>query len=87
MVLRSLSKGCATCHEVVLCPRKRMVEHGYLVQNGLDHVNRDALLPASHKTVEVRLADDFVVNLDKDALMRQLKERFDPMRQFLDFGC
>lgn len=87
MALWSLSKGCAACPEVALCPRKRMVEHGYLVQNGLNHANQDALLPASHETVEVHLAGDFVVNIDKDALMRQLKERFDPMHQSLDFGC
>lgn len=87
MVLRSLSKGCAACPEVALCPRKRMVEHGYLVQNGLLHANQDALTLASHETVEVHLADDFVVNINKDALMRQLKERFDPLHQFLDFGC
>lgn len=87
MVLRSLSKKCATCPEVALCPSKRMVELGYLVQSGSNHANQDALTLASHETVEVHLADDFVVNIDKDALVRQLKERFDPMRQLLDFGC
>lgn len=87
MVLRSLSKGCAACPKAESCPRKRMVELGYLVQNGSNHANQDALLPASHETVEVHLAGDFVVNIDKDALMRQLEERFDPMHQFLDFGC
>lgn len=87
MVLRSLSKGCAACPEVASCPKKRMEEHGYLVQNGLGHANQGALLPASHETVEVHLADDFVVNIDKGALVRQLKERFDPIHQFLDFGC
>jgi hypothetical protein len=64
-----------------------MEEHGYLVQSGLNHANQDALVPASHETVEVHLAGDFVVNIDKDALLKQLEERFDPMHQFLDFGC
>jgi len=84
MVLRSLSKGCAACPKSKSCPRKRMEEYGYLVQNGQMHANRDALPLASHETVEVHLAGDFVVNIDKDALMRQLEERFDPMHQFLD---
>lgn len=87
MVLRSLSKGCAACPKSRSCPRKRMEEHGYLVQSGSNHANQDALLPASHETVEVHLAGDFVVNIDKDALLKQLEERFDPMHQFLDFGC
>lgn len=87
MVLRSLSKGCAACHERESCPRKHMEEHGYLVQNGMNRANRDAGCKASHETIEVHLASDLVVNIDKDTLMRQLEERFDPMHQFLDFGC
>ncbi len=87
MVLRSLSKGCAACPKSKSCPMKRMEERGYLVQNGLNHANQDTLLPASRETIEVHLSGGFVVNIDKDALMRQIEERFDPMHQFLDFGC
>lgn len=82
MVLRSLSKGCAACPEVALCPKKRIEACGCLDPMTLlpsaGFVNQETLIKGKHDDAyEVHLSSDFVVNINKDAMLREFKKRFD----------